>query len=351
MIEVTLPTTAAALAQAFGASVIGDGEAEILSLSPLQTAGRGNLAFLANRKYGNYLYHIEGAVVFTSPALARPELPLTFILVADPQSAFAEVAKGFSIRGDWEGVSPQALVHPTTRLGPGVRVGPFAILSEGVVLGARTTVYPHVFLGAKVEVGEDCEIHPQVVIWDRVRLGNRVKVFAGTVLGSDGFGFLERGNSYSEMPQVGTVVVEDDVRIGAKCTVDRATLGETRVGRGTKMDDQVHVGHNCRVGKNVILCAQVGLGGSSVIEDDSILGGQVGIGHGVTVGKGARMGGQSGSSTNVPGNDTYFMTPALPIREVVKVLRYLRKLPQIWEKLRRLEEWRNGLGEKGISKE
>ena len=154
-------------------------------------------------------------------------------------------------------------------------MGPFAVISEGACIGAGTVIQAFTYIAPDVEIGEDCQIHPHVTLLERVKIGNRVKVFSGSVIGSDGFGFFgsDSPTGHKEMPQIGNVVIEDDVRIGAHCTIDRATLGETRIGRGTKLDDQVHVGHNCRIEKNVILCAQVGLGGSVVIEENVILAG------------------------------------------------------------------------------
>jgi UDP-3-O-[3-hydroxymyristoyl] glucosamine N-acyltransferase len=340
MKELEFPTTAGDLGRSLGAPVIGNGQAEIRSLAPLQSAGEGALSFFSNRKYGSFLTRIRDAVVLTSEALVRPDLPLTFIVVPDPQLAFATVARSFSSRSEWPGVSPQASVHPGAELEANVQIGPFAVIREGARIGAGTVIHPFAYVGADVETGRDCELFPHVTLLDRVRLGDRVKIYPGAVIGSDGFGYFEAGAStgLTEMPQLGTVVLEDDVRIGAHCTIDRATLGETRVCVGTKLDDQVHIGHNCRIGEKSILCAQVGLGGSTTLEEGVILGGQVGIGHGVTIGKGARMGGQSGSSTNVRGGETYFLTPAVPMRETVKIVRYLRKLPEIWERLKRLEE-------------
>ena len=340
MKDLEFPTTAATLGRSLGARVIGNGDAEIRLLSSLENAREGTLSFFSNKKYGSCLTQIKGAVLFTSESLARPELPLTYIIVPDPQTAFAAIAGKFAARPAWPGISPQSVIHPKAVLKENVHVGPFAVISEGASIGAGTVVQAFAYIAPDVVIGEDCQIHSHVTILDRTEIGNRVKVFPGSVIGSDGFGFFgsDSPTGHKEMPQIGNVVIEDDVRIGAHCTVDRATLGETRIGRGTKLDDQVHVGHNCRVEKNVILCAQVGLGGSVVIEENVILAGQVGIGHGVTVGKGARMGGQSGSGTNVKGGETYFMTPAIPIKDTVKVVRYMRKLPEIWARLKKLEE-------------
>lgn len=341
MEDLQFPTTAADLGRFLGAvEIVGDESVPVERLSPLQSAGVGSLAFFANRKYAEFLPRIRGAVVLTSRELVVPDLPVTYLVVANPQSAFATVARRFSLRPSWHGVSPKAEVSETALIGEGACVGPFAFVGDRAVVGSGTVIYPHAFVGADVVLGSDCQIHPQVTLLDRVRIGDRVKIFAGSVLGSDGFGLMASAGGalrHDEMPQIGTVVIEDDVRIGAKCTIDRGTVGETRVGQGSKIDDQVHIGHNVKIGKNVILCAQVGLGGSVVLEDEVILGGQVGLGHGVHVGKGAALGGQSGSSVDLEGGQVYNLTPAVPVRESMRINRYTRKLPDIWRRLKEIE--------------
>jgi len=334
----SFPITAGQLAQVFGAKLIGDAGTSVESLAPLSAAAPGTLSFCASTQYDVELSRVRGCVLFISEELVREGLPVTFLVVKDPKQAFAKVAKGFHTLEGPKTISPLADIHPTARLGTGVSVGAFASIGAGTSVGKGTVIFPRATLGMGVDIGENCEIHPNAVIWDRVRVGNRVKIFAGAVIGSDGFGYLDQDSGPAEMPQVGTVVIESDVRVGALCTIDRATLGETRIGEGTKLDDHVHVGHNCQVGKRVRLCAQVGLGGSAIIEDDVILAGQVGIGHGVTIGKKARMGGQAGTSTNLKGDETYLLTPAVPIREVVKMIRHTRRLPEIWDRLKALEK-------------
>jgi len=336
--NLSFPTTAGLLAAAFGAKLLGNADSPVDSLAPLSAAMPGTLSFCASKKYGAELARAQGGVLFIHEDLVREDLPLTFLIVADPQKAFAEVAKGFrALSSPAPGVSPLASVHPGALLEEGVAVGAFAVIGEHSCIGRGTVVHPHATIGGQVVIGENCEVHPQVVIWDRVRIGNRVKVFAGSVIGSEGFGYIGSDTGHEEMPQVGSVVIEDDVRVGAKCTIDRATLGVTRIGRGTKIDDQVHVGHNCNVGERVLLCAQVGLGGSVTLEDEVILGGQAGIGHGVRIGKKARLGGQAGSSTNLKGDETYFLTPAVPVEQMVKMVRYTRKLPRMWDRLKAIE--------------
>jgi UDP-3-O-[3-hydroxymyristoyl] glucosamine N-acyltransferase len=216
------------------------------------------------------------------------------------------------------------------------------------MIGAGTVLYPYVFVGSQVEVGQNCMIYPNVSLLEKVKIGNRVKIFPGAVLGADGFGLMTRETagegSVSEMPQIGNVVIEDDVRIGANSTIDRGTLGETRIGKGSKLDDQVHIGHNSKIGKNCILCGQVGLSGSVVVEDNVVMGGQVGVSDHMKIGKGARIGGQAGVGTDLEGGEEYFGSPALPMKLSLRILRQFKRLPELVERIRALEEV---LGKKG----
>jgi UDP-3-O-[3-hydroxymyristoyl] glucosamine N-acyltransferase len=319
---------------------LGNDSLSIMAVGSLESAVKtpGTLTFLSEKKHVPLLSRLHRSVVLTTADFAQSFSETACVVVSDPKRVFAEIAKNFLPKNPWVGISPQAVVHPQARLGTGVNIGPFAIVCEGAVIGNGTTLYPHSYVGPSVKVGENCEIHPFATLLQSVVLGNRVRIFSGSVLGSEGFGFLEGAEGFAIMPQIGNVVIEDDVRIGAKCTVDRAALGETRIKRGTIIDDQVHIGHNCIVGERNALCAQVGLAGSTVLENNVLLGGQVGLAGHLTVGEGARMAGQSGSSSNLPGGKTYLSSPAVPIEDAIKVFRASRKLPSLVERIRKLEE-------------
>jgi UDP-3-O-[3-hydroxymyristoyl] glucosamine N-acyltransferase len=342
METLTFPTTAGALGQLFGAEVIGSSEAQVRSLVPLSNASEGCLTFISHKKFDKLLEKLPGGVVLTSSSQVRSDLPLTFIVVPDPQRAFAEIARRVTARPSWPGISPQAVVSGTAVLGKDVSIAPFAVLADGVTVGDGTVIHPFVSIGQNARIGKNSEIHPQATIGEKVVIGDRVKIFAGSVIGSDGFGLIppSAGNNGGilEMPQIGTVVIEDDVRIGAKCTVDRATLGETRIGRGTKIDDQVHIAHNCRIGAHVVLCAQVGIAGSTTLEDGVVLGGQVGVSNGITIVQGARLAAQSGVGMDIREGGDYFGSPAVPMKEAIKSIKYFRKLPEIWRRLKAVEE-------------
>lgn len=333
------PITAGQIAQRFNAELYGDSESLVESLTSVQNAQRGTLCFVADKKNSQYLQSFEkGVVVLTTKDLARYELPLSYILVSEPKVVFAQIASAFSPKKARVGISEKADVHISAKVDPSAAIGPFAIVCEGAEIGPNTQIYPHAYIGPKVKVGAQCEIHPHVTLLVNVVVGDRVKIFSGSVLGSDGFGLIQGDEGHLEMPQLGCVVVEDDVRIGAHCTIDRGTLGETRIGKGSKLDDQVHIGHNCRLGRNTILCAQVGIAGSSVLEDGVILAGQVGVGDHITIGKGAKVGGQTGVTSDLKGGESYFSTPAMPMRHALRSHVFYRDLPHWIEKIKLIEK-------------
>ncbi len=336
--DLEFPTTAAALGQWFGASIIGDPSASVRELSPLENAKEGSLSFCANRKFSDVLAKLKGAVLFASQDVVQPELPVTYLIVGNPRAAFAEVARKCSDPTlSLSGISERAVIDPTAKLGSGVAVGPFAVIEAGAEVGEGSIVGAFSYIGHQVKIGRSCSIYSRVTLLDRIFLGDYVKIFPGSVIGGDGFGMVQQEGSYAEIPQLGTVRIESHVRIGANCTIDRATFGETLIGEGSKLDDQVHVGHNCSVGKNCVLCAQVGLAGSVVLEDNVVLGGQVGIGDHLRVGKGARMGGQSGAIRDVEGGKDYFLTPCFPMAHSMRIISSLEDLPSLAKRLKRLE--------------
>lgn len=337
------PITAGKLAAYLNAPILGDPEALIERVGSVQNSNQRGLCYLADKKAQHFLSSlVQGSVVLTKKDWVREELPITYVLVNEPKSVFAQIAKSFEPKSQWMGISDKAVIHPEAEVSSLAHVAPFAVICEGAKVGSHAVIYPHAYVGPGVQIGEWCEVHSQVVLVANVTLGDRVRVLAGSVLGSDGFGLIEGNLGHQEMPQVGTVIIENDVRIGAKCTIDRGTLGETRIGSGSKLDDQVHVGHNCIVGKNVILCAQVGLAGSSVIEDGVVLAGQVGVGDHIRIGKGARVGGQTGVTQDLPGNETYFSTPAVPLKQALRSHVLVKNLSELVGRVRALEKKING---------
>jgi UDP-3-O-[3-hydroxymyristoyl] glucosamine N-acyltransferase len=326
----------AELAARLGCELRGDGEREATGVAPIERAGPGDVTFLANPRYAAHLGTTRAAAVILAPG---HEVPVACLLTRNPYLAFARaVALLRPLETPAPGVDPSARVHPTAVLGQGVHVGALAVVGAGARLGARTVVHPHVVLYDGVEVGEDCVLHSGVQVRERCRLGNRVVVQNGAVVGSDGFGFARDDEGrYHKFPQVGTVVVEDDVEIGALTAIDRAALGETRIGRGAKLDNLVQIGHSVTIGENTVLAGQVGIAGSTRVGSGVTLAGQVGVAGHLTIGDGAIATAQSGIPGDVEKGAVVSGTPAIENRAWLKSSAVFARLPELQKRLRELE--------------
>jgi UDP-3-O-[3-hydroxymyristoyl] glucosamine N-acyltransferase len=325
------------IAAAVGARLLGEGRVEVSSVASIESASPADLVFVEDEKHlAEALRSRAGAVIAgefaASVACDRP------LLVSDhPKLAFARAARFLAEQLPLEGngrqgsVHPTAVVHSSVVLGPGVLVAERLVVGEHAQIGQNTRIGAGCALGAGVKIGRDCEIYPNVTIYPGTTLGDRVIVHAGAVLGSDGFGYVRdrKTGHYEKFPQVGCLVIEDDVEIGANATIDRGALDETRIRRGTKIDNLVHIGHNCQIGEDVVIAAQTGLSGSIVIENGVVLGGQVGIGEHARIEAGVMLGGQGGVLPNkvLRGKGVAFWgTPAQPLREYLKQLATLARL-------------------------
>ena len=289
-------------------------DVEITEVSNIDGAGASSVVFAMDKETLSKALASKAGTILANRSLEDAELPLDprVLWVADARYAFALVGQRLRGRGFEAGVHPSAVVGTDVKIGLGTRVGPGVVLEEGVV------------------VGNDCNLMARAVVHAGTQLGNHVVVQAGAVLGSTGFGYARNGKTgqYLIFPQKGRLVIEDDVEIGANTTIDRGALGETRIGQGTKIDNLVHIGHNCVIGRNVVIAAQTGISGSSVVEDGAILGGQVGIGEHATVGPGVILGGGagvlSGKKMRGPG-EVFWGRPARPLKEYLRDLARLRK--------------------------
>jgi UDP-3-O-[3-hydroxymyristoyl] glucosamine N-acyltransferase len=317
------------LAGRLDCAVEGDGDLDIARVAAIEDAGPGDLTFFANPKYAEALRQTRASAVIAAPAVTG--IPCAVLRCADPYLTFARALGLFA--DPWR---PSAGIHPLASVGAGAvvaadaSVGPFAWIGEGASIGARTIVHSHVSVGRFAEIGEDCVIHAQVSVRERVSLGHRVVLQDGVVIGADGYGFARRRDgSHEKIPQIGRVVIEDDVEIGANSTVDRPAVGETRIGAGSKIDNLVQVAHGVRVGRHVLLAAQVGIAGSSVIEDQVTLAGQVGVAGHITIGKGTVATAQTGIPNSVDAGGFVSGYPAIPNREWLKASAVFRKLPEL----------------------
>jgi UDP-3-O-[3-hydroxymyristoyl] glucosamine N-acyltransferase len=236
------------------------------------------------------------------------------------------------------GVHPSAVVSASARLAPDVSVGAYAVVGEGVEIGARTVVGPHTVIGPGTRIGSEVVIHSHATVHEGVRIGDRCVIHSGARIGNHGFGFIFREGGFQKIPQVGGCILEDDVEIGPNSTVDRGSVGDTVVGRGSKIDALVHLGHNVRLGRHVMLAGQAGVSGSTTIGDGAALGGQVGVGGHLTIGAGARIGAQAGVISDVPAGETYSGYPARPHREALRAQAGAFRLPELLRRLKKLED-------------
>ena len=320
------------LAAFIQARVVGDASLEVSGISSIGAASSSDLVFVEEEKHLPAALHSRAAAVIVG-SFAGAHLSAKPLLIADqPRLAFARAAEFLlSAPETASGVHPTAVVHPTARLGSQVRIGERVVIHDNVEVGQGTSIAAGCVIGPNVSIGRDCRIYPNVTIYPATRLGDRVILHAGVVLGSDGFGYVRdrATGKYHKFPQIGRLEIEDDVEIGANSTVDRGALEATRIRRGTKIDNLVHVGHNVQIGQNVVIAAQTGLSGSAVIEDGVIVGGQVGIADHVRIEAGAILGAQSGipSKKVIRGKGVVFWgTPARPIAEYLKELATLSRL-------------------------
>ncbi len=318
------------LAEQLGGRVVGDGSTVVVGIASLKTAAPDSVVFVEDGK------HLEAALASPAAAVIAGEFAAQakgkpLLISLQPRLAFARAAR--ILRGKMDlhrGIHSSAVVADTAHLGPNVRVGAHAMIGEHVRIGDESLIGPGSVISDEVEIGSHCRLDARVTIYSGTRIGSRVVVKAGAVLGSAGFGYVRDAETgrYEQFPQIGQLVIEDDVEIGANSTVDRGALDETRIGRGTKIDNLVHVGHNVRIGQDVVIAAQTGLSGSAVVEDQVIIGGQVGIADHVRIEEGAILGAQSGipSKKVIRGKGVVFWgTPARPIREYLKELAYLSR--------------------------
>jgi len=339
---VTITRTLSELAQLVGGEVVGDGNVEISGVAPIEHAGPGEITFLTHPKYRSFLANCKASAVILSGKAGAASVPSSrpnYLYVAQPTLALARILGQFTPPQSYDGrVSPLATVHESARLGLNVTVYPQAYIGSEAVVGEGCILYPGVVVGDRAVLGEHCVLHPQVTIGERCRIGNRVILHAGVVIGSDGFGFTEDGAERVKIPQVGVVEIEDDVEIGANSTVDRATLGKTVIGRGTKIDNLVHIAHNVVIGEQCLIIAQAGIAGSTKLGSRVILAGQVGVLNHLEIGEGAMIGPQSGVPHSVaPYSVLSSGLPATPHKEWLRVLMVLPRLPELLNKLRTLE--------------
>lgn len=327
--------TAEIIAGFLGGSIEGHPEAVVGSVAKIEEARDGDLVFLSNPKYEEHLYHTGATVaIVNSDFKAQHPLPegLTLVRVENAYKAFASLLDLYvANKPKKSGISSLAFIHPTATVGADVYVGEYAVVGEGAVIGDGAEVWPQVYVGDRVKVGAGSKLYPGVKVYEDCVIGDRVIVQGGTVIGGDGFGFAPtEDGSFQKIPQIGNVVIEDDVEIGSNSAIDRATMGSTRIRKGAKLDNLIQIAHNVVVGENTVMAAQVGIAGSTKVGSNVMMGGQVGVVGHITIADGVKIGSQSGIPNNIlkPGI-TVFGSPAYPGLEGHRIQASVKQLPEL----------------------
>jgi len=329
--------TAAAIAEAVGGRLIGDPTTTIRGVAPLDRATPTDLSFLGAAKYAAAFSASQAGVVLVSPELAETPGQASRVVVDQPQEALLSLLPRFHRPAEAPvGVHQTAVIGRGARLGRDVSIGPYAIIGDRATLGDRVVVGPHSVIGDGVEVGDDSRLYPAVTIYAGSLIGRRVIIHAGARIGSDGFGYVQKGGAHLKIPHVGRCLIEDDVEIGANSTIDRGSIDDTVVGAGTKIDNLVQIAHNVRIGRLCLIMAQVGIAGSVRVEDGAMLLGQVGVSGHHTIGAGARLAAQAGVFGDIPAGETWSGYPARPHKEALRAQAALFKLPSLIRRIERL---------------
>jgi UDP-3-O-[3-hydroxymyristoyl] glucosamine N-acyltransferase len=321
------------IARVIGARVDGDADIEITGIGKIEDAKAGEITFLANPKYEKYVADTRASAVIVSEDFKTERTDIVLLRAKDPYTAFAFALQNMKPRRELlaSGIHLAAYISPSAKFGKDVRIGAGAIILDNAKVGDRVMILPGSVIGEEVEIGEDSVIYSNVTVYQGCKIGNRVTIHSGTVIGSDGFGFVPKADgSYEKIPQLGVVAIEDDVEIGSNCSIDRATLGETKICKGVKIDNLVQVAHNVVIGENTVIAAQTGISGSTKIGKHCMIGGQVGFSGHLEIADNTNFGAQSGIAKSIkePGK-TYFGYPAKEIHETLRIWGALEMLPKL----------------------
>ncbi len=321
----------------------GNPLASVSGLAKIEDANPGDLAFLANLKYEEFLYTTRASIIIIGDSLQlKKPVNATLVRVKDAYSSFALLMQHYQKMQEKSlvGIQEPVFIHPSASVGKDVFIGAFAYIGENVVVGDGVKLYPHVFIGNQVSIGERSTLHSGVKIYHDCLIGKDVTIHAGSVLGSDGFGFAPQQNgTYNKVPQLGNVVIEDHVEIGANTCIDRATMGSTIIRKGTKLDNLLQIAHNVEVGENSVIAAQTGISGSTKIGKNVMMGGQVGVNGHIAIADGTRIGGQSGVTKSVLSQNTSLDgTPAFDFKDSLRSKSVYKRLPALEKKIKELEQ-------------
>lgn len=344
-----LSFSAAQIAQILGGQVLGNAEAVVTDFAKIEEAQAGQLSFLSNPKYEPFLYTTKASIVLVNEDFVPKEAyTATLIRVQDAYVALSQlmsqVEAQLTVRP--KGIHPRSVVDEQVCTDDVAYIGAGAVIEEGVTLGVGCYIYPNVYIGRGSKIGANTIIYPNVTIYDRTEIGDRCIIHAGAVVGADGFGFAPQLDGYHKIPQLGNVVIEDDVEVGANTCIDRAVMGSTRISRGAKLDNLIQIGHNCEVGRHTVMAAHGAMAGSSKIGAWCRTGGQVGIAGHLKVGDHVQIGGQTGVIGNIAEGRTLLGSPAMDASSAMRVYAIMNKLPELYRTISRLEKELNTLKSK-----
>ncbi len=329
------------IASLVNGTIEGDGNVMVNTFAKIEEGHKGAISFLANPKYTSYIYNTESSIILVKrDFVAERPINATLIKVDDPYATLAMLLDMVNqyMNPQPSGIEQPSYISDSVDLPEGIYVGAFAYISTGVKLGKNVKIYPQVYIGNNVEIGDDTILYPGVKIYHGCKIGNRCIMQAGVVIGGDGFGFAPVSSGYNKIPQIGNVVIDDDVEIGANTTIDRATMGSTFINKGVKLDNLIQVGHNVQIGENTVMAAQAGIAGSTKIGSNCMVGGQVGFAGHITVGNNVMIGAQSGIPANVKNDSRLMGYPATDVKEFARQAVYIKNLGKLNERVTLLEK-------------
>ena len=331
--------TARQIAEMIGGHIEGNENATVHTFAKIEEGQEGALSFLSNPKYTHFLYDTHSSIVLVNDDL-QLEQPVTATLIRVP-NAYEAVAKLLqiyeSIKPSKTGIDTLAFVSAKATIGKNVYIGPFACIGDGAVIGDGTQIYPHTVIGEGVTIGDRCLLYPNVTIYQGCKIGNAVTIHSGSVIGADGFGFAPGSEGYDKIPQIGIVIIEDNVEIGANTCIDRSTMGATIIRRGVKLDNLIQVAHNCEIGENTVMSAQAGMAGSTKIGQWCMVGGQAGFAGHIHVADKTFVGAQCGVISNTKGNEQLIGSPAMEPKTYFRGMAVLKHLPEMYRELAQLK--------------